>query len=306
MFCRKCGEDIGNANFCPKCGTPSQDAPKDAQEAQPPAPVENSGGRQVVILWILTVFSLSTALAYFPSVTCIFAVLFAVLAVPLDAVQGILKKVRISGKLRVALLVALFLAMLLTAPVEPKEKTPGDPAENTPGNPVVDTTPDDAGTQDADDEPEALTPEEAKDLAERVDGVYSVAAKYAERYYGILVDDMSGLETEESSLLDVYGTCEDIKEYMKNYSDQLDTVEDPAAGEYKDAVYYYIWNIYAIADDLIKYIDDEKMEDLESAEEGMSLIGYYTNEIASARINYLQGVGFTEEEIDSLLAEGTE
>lgn len=143
--------------------------------------------------------------------------------------------------------------------------------------------------------------EEKKQQTKSNDLIIYTTAEMAERYYNILVEDMAGLETGESTLLDVYSTCEDLKEYMPKYSDHLDEVEDDTAKDYIKAVNNYVWNIYTISDNLIEYINENKMSALSDAKDGISLSSTYALKVVSERTNYLSQAGFTTDEIIEIM-----
>lgn len=143
--------------------------------------------------------------------------------------------------------------------------------------------------------------EEEKQKAKSNDLMIYTTAEMAEKYYNILVEDMAGLETGESTLLDVYSTCKDLKEYMPKYSDHLDEVDDDTAEAYIKAVNNYVWNIYVVSDNLMEYIDENKMSALSDAKDGISLSSTYAIKVASERMNYLSQSGFTADEISEIM-----
>ena len=148
-----------------------------------------------------------------------------------------------------------------------------------------------------------LTPEERKANAEKVDGVYSVAAKLSRNYYDILAEKLEALDGPEGSLVDVYATCDDVIHYLKGFSEHLDTVEDEAAAAYKEAVNNYISNIRLIAYDAQDFIDTADYSKAARMQEGIELMGYCENQILTERTNYLTAAGFSPDEIEKLLAE---
>ena len=66
-------------------------------------------------LWILSVFFIIAALAYFPSISTLLAILVATLTIPIASWQKILQKF-VRGKLKVIIVVALALLTLAIAP----------------------------------------------------------------------------------------------------------------------------------------------------------------------------------------------
>ena len=76
-----------------------------------------------VLLWVLTVFVLSGVLVFFPSFGSLFLLICAVVIAPIDAWQSKLKEVRISGAIKIVLIIVLFVAGVSTSS-EIKRDTP--------------------------------------------------------------------------------------------------------------------------------------------------------------------------------------
>ena len=144
-----------------------------------------------------------------------------------------------------------------------------------------------------------LSAEEQKNVAESADLQISTAVEMSKNYYDVLSERMDGLETGEFSMLDVYTTCEEMKEYLRGFRDHVDEVEDENAEDYKDAAKSYIANISVIADDVMAYVDNGEISTLSDIQEGVRLISYCQTMVDEARENYLALYGITGEEQES-------
>lgn len=69
-----------------------------------------------ILMWVLTILMCLSALAFFPSICSIIALIFVLIAAPIAPLQDFLSAHGIQGKIKGGLLVAIFLATALTAP----------------------------------------------------------------------------------------------------------------------------------------------------------------------------------------------
>ena len=60
-----------------------------------------------------------------------------------------------------------------------------------------------------------------KEEAETNDGIVYISVKFTENNFGILQESIESLENNETSLLDVYSTCEDIRNVLSGFIDRL-------------------------------------------------------------------------------------
>lgn len=148
-----------------------------------------------------------------------------------------------------------------------------------------------------------LSPDEVKSQAKINDGVMIAAVYFGDNYHTALNESLGGLETGSSNLLDIYDLCEDIKDHIPDFDNRLDEIDDDTIEDYRDIVSGYLWNYYSIADDIIDYIDNNKMASLSNAQEGIQLIPTYLNMIDEAREAYLTQAGFTVEEVAEILSQ---
>lgn len=82
-----------------------------------------------ILLWVLTVFMVLVAFAYFPSVASILAILFAVICAPVEKLQDFFRSKNLKGIVKGALLTVLFFASIMATPTV---KTSPDTVNDTP------------------------------------------------------------------------------------------------------------------------------------------------------------------------------
>ena len=107
-------------------------------------------------LWILSVFFIIAALAYFPSISTLLAILVATLTIPIASWQKILQKF-VRGKLKVIIVVALALLTLAIAPKANDSTLTEKPLTTTPTTVPETTVPE--TTVPATTVPETTVPE---------------------------------------------------------------------------------------------------------------------------------------------------
>lgn len=149
-------------------------------------------------------------------------------------------------------------------------------------------------------EAQSMTPEEIKDAAAENDLNIARPVMIAYRYYNNLNDKMAGLDTGETSLLDVYSYCEEMYDFLLDQYGTLNDMENDTEGEYTEyleAAEGYVATAMFIPDKIIDYIDNDSMDSLQDAQENISLLPYAESEFNDAREAYLKAAGFTDEEI---------
>lgn len=149
----------------------------------------------------------------------------------------------------------------------------------------------------------AQTPAPSKETAESNDLMIYTTLEMAERYLGIFQDALNGLGDGSATILDVYNTCEDVKQYMIQFDNHLDEVVDESADAYKDAVSGYTVLLWGAADSLMKYIDDNEISGLSDAQDSIEALTPQVYLAVSERMAYLSNAGFTDEEIQAILEE---
>lgn len=116
--------------------------------------------------------------------------------------------------------------------------------------------------------------------------------------YNELNTMMQQPDTGETSLLELYDYCEQVKDWGLDWADKVDAMTNDDTAEYAEAAGTYVKAVaYGIATPLMEYIDENKMEDLSDANETLGLMPAYFLEVESARSAYLSNSGLSEEEI---------
>lgn len=115
--------------------------------------------------------------------------------------------------------------------------------------------------------------------------------------YDKLTEMINGLDTGESSTLDVYDYCKQVSDWDLDWSDTAEAMTNEQTAEYGEAAKYYIGNVALIARDTMEYIDKQDMEKLSSIKDGIQLMPIYENDLTTARKAYLSAAGLSEEEI---------
>lgn len=115
--------------------------------------------------------------------------------------------------------------------------------------------------------------------------------------YEDLVEKVNGLDTGETSTLDIYDDCRQIIEWRSGWEDTIDSVTNEETQAYADAAHYYVSNVYMIAQDTVDYINEQDMEKLSSVRDGIQTEPAFMDDVVEARRAYLSNAGLTEEEI---------
>lgn len=124
------------------------------------------------------------------------------------------------------------------------------------------------------------------------------AVRSAAASYNKLNTMMQQLDTGETSLLELYDYCEQVKDWGLDWADKVDAMTNDDTAEYAEAAGTYVKAVaFGIATPLMEYIDENKMEDLSDANETLGLMPAYFLEVESARSAYLSNSGLSEEEI---------
>lgn len=114
-----------------------------------------------VLRWVLTVFMVCAGIVYFPSVSSVLCLLFAVLAAPIKPLQRFWEyQVKLRGAAKVLIMVALFIGAVVTAPTD---TVPEGPSANVQQQESQNSTED---VQEAPETPQDAS--EAQDVSEDV------------------------------------------------------------------------------------------------------------------------------------------
>ena len=147
-----------------------------------------------------------------------------------------------------------------------------------------------------------LNPIELKEKADETDSFLNGGTIIIDSYYGIMAENLTNFSSGASTIVDIYSSCEDLRDYYLDYSDAIDDLDDDVATDYAQAAKKYAGNLLLIHGDIMDYLDTYETSSLTSAEEGISLVTYYREQLTEARKLYLIQGGFSAAEIDELLS----
>jgi len=154
------------------------------------------------------------------------------------------------------------------------------------------------GGSSTDEETSAANEAIADMTPQQIDLEIYGAVRSAAASYNELNTMMQQLDTGETSLLELYDYCEQVKDWGLDWSDKVDAMTNDDTAEYAEAAGTYVKAVaFGIATPLMEYIDENKMEDLSDANETLGLMPAYFLEVESARSAYLSNSGLSEEEI---------
>jgi len=125
--------------------------------------------------------------------------------------------------------------------------------------------------------------------------IYSAVLSAETKFNGMISIMDSG------SPLDVYDACKDTKNFAQTCWGLVSDQKDDLNSDYAQACQYYFVEIKSICDDIMDYIDSQKMEDLSNAKAGIENLQNHVLNIISNRMTYLVDAGFTDEEIAQIL-----
>lgn len=123
--------------------------------------------------------------------------------------------------------------------------------------------------------------------------------------YNDISNMMQQLDTGEASLLDLYDTCKQVKDWELKWTDTIESMTNDDTAEYAEAAKDYVMSVsYGLATPIMDYIDNKEIESLSEAKETLKLLPAYYLNVESARSAFLSKSGLTEEEIQQQLALG--
>lgn len=125
--------------------------------------------------------------------------------------------------------------------------------------------------------------------------IYSAVLSAETKFNGMIS------ELDSGNLLDIYDSCKETKDFAQDCWGRVSDQKDDLNEDYADACQSYFIEIKLICDDIMDYVDSQKMEDLSSAKEGIERINSHIVNIVSARMAYLVDAGFTDEEISEIV-----
>ena len=149
--------------------------------------------------------------------------------------------------------------------------------------------PDQSQTETVSASPDTKEEAEAKDTA-----IYS-AVLSAETKFNGLVNLM-----DSGNLLGIYDGCKETHDFAQDCWDRINDQKDDLNEDYVDAAKMYCVQIQIICENLEDYINDQDMEDLSKAKEGIEYLNGCILDVVTQRQMYLTEVGFTTEEIEEI------
>lgn len=148
-----------------------------------------------------------------------------------------------------------------------------------------------------------LTPEEIKDAATSNDLMIWQSIKNTDTYYNNMVAKSQEADAGTISTAEFQAYCDEVADYTAKFREHLQEVDDPAAADYKSAAADYISNITILARDTKDFSETGSSDALESMQQGVQLISYCSDQLTTARSEYLKQAGFTDDEISATLSE---
>lgn len=124
--------------------------------------------------------------------------------------------------------------------------------------------------------------------------IYS-AVLSAETKFNSLLDLM-----DSGNLLDVYDGCKETHDFAQDCYGRISDQRDNLNKEYVEAAQMYCVQIKIVCEHLEDYINDQDMEDLSKAKEGMEYLNACILDVVTQRQAYLTEAGFTAEEIEEI------
>lgn len=136
---------------------------------------------------------------------------------------------------------------------------------------------------------------DAKEEAEAKDTAIYSSVLSAETKFNGIVDLM-----DSGNLLDVYDGCKETHDFAQDCWSRINDQKDDLNEDYVDAAKMYCVQIQIICENLEDYINDQNMEDLSKAKEGMEYLNACILDVVTKRQAYLTEAGFTTEEIEEI------
>lgn len=136
---------------------------------------------------------------------------------------------------------------------------------------------------------------DAKEEAEAKDTAIYSSVLSAETKFNGIVDLM-----DSGNLLDVYDGCKETHDFAQDCWSRINDQKDDLNEDYVDAAKMYCVQIQIICENLEDYINDQNMEDLSKAKEGMEYLNACILDVVTQRQAYLTEAGFTTEEIEEI------
>ena len=145
------------------------------------------------------------------------------------------------------------------------------------------------------EEVETVSTEDIKADAQAKDtAIYSVVLSAETKYNGLISLMDSG------NLLEIYDGCKETYGFAQDCWSRINDQKDDLNEDYVEAAKLYCVQIQIICDHLKDYINDQDMEELSKAKEGMEYLNTCIIDVVTQRQLYLTEAGFTMEEIEEI------
>ena len=177
--------------------------------------------------------------------------------------------------------IGVIVVLSLISRIGGRDREPNNPDSTPENNLVVETV-------IPAESPATTSQDESKKTAGENDLAIYKPVRSAKASYEKLSGMIQQLGTGETTIVDVYSYCEQVKDWCSDWKDEFDEIKDESAEAYIDASNGYVSTVYMIAHDLSK---------LESAKESISIMPGAEQIVNDARNEYLAAAGFTDEEI---------
>lgn len=134
------------------------------------------------------------------------------------------------------------------------------------------------------------------DARDKDTAIYGAVLSAETKYNGLI--DLMGSD----NLLDIYDGCKDTHDFAQDCWGRINDQKDDLNEDYVEAAKLYCVQIKIICEHLEDYINDQDMEDLSKAKEGMEYLNACILDVVAQRQAYLTAAGFTAEEIEEINA----
>lgn len=154
--------------------------------------------------------------------------------------------------------------------------------------------------QQSDDTPKTLSDEEKNSIIELDSQIVKIITD-SESTTTNLQTYLTAFGQQQATLLDVYNAAKTAKDIQFNHWQQLNDLQNDSNKDYIGACQLYVGIHQSFAENLLKYIDKNKIEYLSKAQENLSSCSDYALLVATGRMKWLTDQGLTTEEVSNIL-----
>ncbi len=140
-----------------------------------------------------------------------------------------------------------------------------------------------------------IKPDEAK----KIDKQIWEALLLSEKIHAEMTKASAQYANGQISKLDFYDICKTVESYQSQFN--YPAKDEKGAEKYRGACEKYSVRSYAIANNLVKYLDKGEMKYLSEAKTRLESMNDMKLNITSERMKYLSNAGLSEEEISEIL-----